>query len=316
MKIVNYDEDVWAERYRPQTVEDVILPLELKNKVLGWIRDRNMQNLGIFSVGSGTGKSTLSKAILRDLDADSIFINASKDNGVDMLRGRIANFASNKSYDGEVKIVVLDEADGTSDAFQNSARAFLDEFSQNCRFILTGNFANKIIDPILKRLVIFDFDVLFSQYKGEIAKQILARLQFILENEKITYDTDELKTLIKMTYPSIRETLIVLQSSVVDGELRLDKSYIELNKNNMALLESIKAKKFDTSRKIISTYHNPFAFYGFITGNLEKLVQLDSMPIVIITTYNFMNSNVNGRDPEVALGAYCASLMRTDIKWN
>jgi DNA polymerase III delta prime subunit len=294
MKKINTNEFLYVEKYRPQTVDDLIAPVDVRERIKAWIEtDGQIPNLGFFSNNPGTGKSSIAKSILKDLDADFLFINASKENGIDLVRNKIYIFASNVSFEGRPKIVVLDEADGCSTDLQKGFRAFIEEFSQNCRFILTGNYSNKIIEPILNRLIVFDFDVLFNKHSKEIAKQIFDRLCFILDNEKVEYEKDALKPLITTLYPSIRRMINILQESVTDHKLVLNTSLIEAQTKFQNLLDEIKNKRFDKCRALISEINSPTAFYNFVYKNMDKYFMLESLPHVVILTHHFMNSNVN-----------------------
>jgi DNA polymerase III delta prime subunit len=317
MKKINTNEFLYVEKYRPQTVDDLIAPVDVRERIKAWIEtDGQIPNLGFFSNNPGTGKSSIAKSILKDLDADFLFINASKENGIDLVRNKIYIFASNVSFEGRPKIVVLDEADGCSTDLQKGFRAFIEEFSQNCRFILTGNYSNKIIEPILNRLIVFDFDVLFNKHSKEIAKQIFDRLCFILDNEKVEYEKDALKPLITTLYPSIRRMINILQESVTDHKLVLNTSLIEAQTKFQNLLDEIKNKRFDKCRALISEINSPTAFYNFVYKNMDKYFMLESLPHVVILTHHFMNSNVNSRDPDISMAAYCASMIRNiEIKF-
>lgn len=308
----NDKETIWVEKYRPQFIEDVILSSEELDKFKQWKEQGQIPNIGIFSNTPGTGKTSISKAIINSLDADSIFINASKDNGIDMVRSRISSFVSSISFTGSPKIVILDECDGTTAEFQKAFRGFIEEYSQNARFILTGNYKNKIIEPLLNRLITFDFDQIFHKNSKEIGNLIKNRLEFILDNENINYTPDDLKPLIKNYYPSVREMIMTLQGSVIKNDLKLDNAHTETNRIYIDLINSIKSKDFIKCRVIVRDINNPQAFYNFIYKNMTNLFLEESLPRVVILTHDFLTDNLNYRDPEISLAAYCATILRTD----
>ncbi len=309
MKKINTKEYIWVEKYRPQCIQDLIIPEDMRQKLTGWVKEGQIPNIGLFSNTPGTGKTSVSKAIINDLDADYLFINASKDNGIDLVRNKVHGFASSVSFEGGTKITVLDEIDGTTGEFQKAFRAFIEEFSKNCRFILTGNYKDKIIEPVLNRLSVFDFDNMFHKHKGELAKQIFDRLCFILENEKVTYEQQDLKSLIGAFYPSVREMINVMQQSVIDGKLSVDYTHTELNKLYNQLVDNIKSKNFEKCRILASEVNSPTGFYKFIYKNLDKLFEVNSIPQVVVLTQHFMASNTNARDAEISVAAFCARLM-------
>lgn len=313
---INNNEYLWVEKYRPQTVSDLIMPNEIKSKLLEWIKDGQIPNIGLFSNTPGTGKTTTSKAITNDLDADIMFLNGSKENGIDIIRNKVTGFVSSVSFEGKPKIVIYDEADGISSSGQESFRGFIEEYTQNARFILTGNYANKIIEPVLNRLVIIDFDALFSKNKAELAKQCFERLCFVLDNEKVQYNKEDLKPVVTSFYPSVRKMINVLQESVVQGTLNINKTTLETTAIYDGIIQNIRDKKFDKCRALISDLHNPHAFYNYVYKNCNRIFQEESIPTVIMATHHFMSANVNARDPEISLAAYCATLMRNvEIKF-
>jgi replication factor C small subunit len=311
MEKINQHEYIWAEKYRPQTINDLIITESLRSQVKTWIEEGQIPNLGLFSSTPGTGKTSFAKAIANELNADCLSVNASKESGIDLVRNKLQNFASTVSLEGMIKIAFLDEVDGTTGEMQKSIRGFIEEFTQNCRFIMTGNYINKIIGPVLNRLSIIDFDVMFNKNYAEIGKQILNRLEFILKNENVEYDVETLKPLITGLFPSVREMTIILQQSVVNKKLELDMSYVEMHKSFINLLNAIKDKDYIKCRSIVSDIPNPTNFYSFLYKNLNKYFEEKSMASLVIALHHFMSSNVNARDPEISLAAFCASLVRS-----
>jgi DNA polymerase III delta prime subunit len=148
---------LFVEKYRPQSIDECILPPRLKDFFQAQVDKGEIQNMLLIG-GAGTGKTTAAKALCKELGIDVLFINASESGGIDTIRNEIRSFASTISFvDGKVKCVILDESDYLSTAAQPALRAFIEEFSSNCRFILTANYANRIIDPIKSRCAVIDF---------------------------------------------------------------------------------------------------------------------------------------------------------------
>jgi replication factor C small subunit len=308
---------LWVEKYRPQTVKDVILPENIKNKIIKWItEDKEIPHIGLWSNTPGLGKSSIAKCIINDLDADSLFINSSKENGIDIVRNKLQTFASSVSFEGGVKIAILDEFDGTTNDMQKSFRSAIEEYTVNCRYILTGNQKNKVMEPILNRLTNFDLDNIFSKSKSELAKQSYNRLCYILTNEKIQFKPQDVQTLVSNFYPSLREMINVSQQSIEDGVLVVDYTTSELNKVYIEILNTIKIKDYSKCRRLASEIASPNGFYKYIYKNIDTLFEVNSIPQAVVNVQYFMSTNTNARDPEISIASLCAKLMMSnDIKF-
>lgn len=204
-------EFLWAQKYRPRLIDECILSPTIKNSIKGMIsRSGNVSHL-LFVGPPGCGKTTLAYAIANELEADTLYINASMDAGIDTLRTKIQAFASTMSLsDAATKIVILDEADGSSQQFQNGLKGFLEQFSANCKFIFTANTKHKIIDPILSRVTVVEFG-LENKEKTKLSALFFKRILQILDNEKIKYDQKVVAKLIEKNFPDFRKTLNELQ---------------------------------------------------------------------------------------------------------
>lgn len=212
MSSKKFDSFLWVEKYRPQSIKEVILPKATKAQFTKHINNGQIPNLLLVSSSPGTGKSTVAKAICNDLKADMMYINASSEGGIDTLRTRIQKFAACKSFHGGPKIVVLDEADGLSPQFQAALRAFIEEFHKSCRFILTCNYETKIIEPLHSRLQKIDFNIMDQKVQEEMMPKIAKRLCLILEKaEKVEFKPETIIKLVKTYYPDIRKMLSLCQ---------------------------------------------------------------------------------------------------------
>ena len=214
--MVDFDK-IWVEKYRPAKLDDLILD-EGSLRVVSQFKDE-IPNL-LFVGSPGTGKTTLARIIVNDiLGCNFLYINASDESGIDTIRHNITNFAQTKSFDGGVKVVVLDEADGLTSQAQAALRNTMETYAKYCRFILTANYKHKIIPALQSRCQSIDL-------KPEI-KQAAKRCFNILKQENVTV-SDEQKIkfgqLVKRTFPDLRKTINELQKSVVDGELLIDSS--------------------------------------------------------------------------------------------
>lgn len=241
---------IWAEKYRPKTIEDTILPDRLKSVFTGFTKQGNIPNL-ILAGGSGVGKTTVARAMVAELDSQLLIVNGSLDGNKDTLRNEITEFATSMSMNGTRKYVLLDEADGLTPAVQQALRAFIEEYSSNCGFILTCNLPHKIIDALHSRCSLIEFKF-GKEEKKDMLKTILLRLFAVLDAEGITYDKKVILTFVQKHYPDVRKMLGALQkfssNGSIDASLLTDFDEVSLNN----LLKAMKAKNFDAMRTWIA----------------------------------------------------------------
>ena len=255
---------LWELKYRPK-LDGCILPKEFKEDLKREVKTGQISNYLFESTRPGTGKTTTALALAGAIDADVLFINASKDAGIEELRSRVQGFASTVSITGSPKVVILDEFDSATDQFQAAFRGFLEEFSDNCRFILTCNYANKIIEPIRNRLKIKTF-IFPDDEKSELMKQTAKYCLDILNKENIEItDKRIIGELVKKHYPCIRSTIITLQEYSAKGII--DEGVLGKLQNNDSideLIAALKNKKFGDVNKLIPKFASDYA--GFITS--------------------------------------------------
>ena len=188
---------LWVEKYRPKTVEQTILQKELKQTFQKIVDSGEIPNM-LFTGTAGLGKTTVAKAICEQLELDYIVINGSEEGNIDTLRGKIKQFASTISLQGGYKVVILDEADYLNpQSTQPALRGFIEEFSQNCRFILTCNFKNRIIEPLHSRCGVYEFNT-NKRTLAELCGQFMKRLENILSKEGVSYKKDVIAEVIKI----------------------------------------------------------------------------------------------------------------------
>lgn len=304
------DEFLFVEKYRPHTVSDTILPKDLKDVFQKIVAGGEIPNM-LFSGTAGTGKTTVARAICDELQLDYIIINGSEEGNIDTLRGKIKQFASSVSLSGGYKVVILDEADYLNpQSTQPALRGFIEEFSKNCRFILTCNFKNRIIEPLHSRCSNYEFN--FNKtVMVKLCGQFMTRVQNILKEEGIQYNPEVVAQLIMRHAPDWRRVLNELQRGSIGGQL--DKSVIinDLNENYSILFKSLKEKDFKKMRSWVVNNMDvePVAVFRGIYDVMSEHVQPQSIPqlVLILADYQFKNSFV--ADHELNLVACMTEIM-------
>ncbi len=252
------DEFLWVEKYRPKTIEDCILPENIKKTFRDFLNKGEVPNL-LLAGPAGCGKTTVAKALCNELGVDVYVINGSDEGRfLDTVRNNAKNFASTVSLTATAKhkVIIIDEADNTTNDVQLLLRAFTEEFSGNCRFIFTFNYKYKIIEPLHSRCAVVEFSIT-SKQKPAIAAGFFKRLQQILELENIKFDTRVLAELINKHFPDWRRVLNECQRYSVGGEIDTGilSSVSEIKTDD--LIKSLKAKNFPEVRKwVVSNLDN------------------------------------------------------------
>ena len=236
------EHSLWVEKYRPTTLDTYIGNDHLKSKVSVYLESGDLPHLLLYGK-AGTGKTTLAKLLVKNIECDYMYINASDENNVDTVRTKVKNFASTIGFK-DMKIIILDECDYITPNAQAALRNLMETFSKHCRFILTCNFVERIIDPIQSRCQSFQ---IIPPSRGEVAKHI----HNILISENVTHEMDDLKVLIDSGYPDIRRILNASQRNVVNGKLKLDTTSIIQNDYKLKLLKILKTQNKKTAFKDI-----------------------------------------------------------------
>ncbi|MFB5634939.1 MAG: AAA family ATPase, partial [Candidatus Nitrosomaritimum aestuariumsis] len=243
---------LWCEKYRPQTVDDCILPNELKNTFKKFVKDEKIPNL-LLSGRPGVGKTTIAKAMLNECGFDSMIINGSMNGNIDTLRNDILNYASTVSLLGTRKYVILDEADYLNpNSTQPALRNFMEEFSENCGFILTCNFKNRIIEPLHSRCSIVDFNIP-SKEKPKLAGEFFKRVKNILTTENIEWEDKVIAELIQKHFPDWRRILNELQRYSSTGKIDSGILVNFSDDNFSELVKHLKEKNFNKMRKWVGS---------------------------------------------------------------
>jgi DNA polymerase III delta prime subunit len=303
---------VWAEKYRPKTIEDIIAPDFIKKTFMKYRDGGDIPNL-IINSGAGTGKTSISRALLNEIDADFILINASMHGNIDTLRNEIASFASTVSFTGRRKFVILDEADFLTAATQASLRGFMEETSANCGFILTCNTKSKIIDPLHSRCAVIDFQMPPTNSKegAKIAQQIYKRCAGILDKEGVKYEPKVLILLVQKHYPDFRRLLNELQRASATGNIDSESLSIDSRGPIETLVKLLSEKNFKGMRDWASENSNISSDQVFrsLYDKAYNWVEPSDIPnlVLLIGEYSYKQAFV--ADKEINLAAFLTQVM-------
>lgn len=302
-------EFLWVEKYRPQKVSDTILSPELKNTFQKIVDGGELPNM-MFTGPAGTGKTTVAKAICNELDLDYIVINASSEGNIDTLRGKIKQFASSVSLSGGYKVVILDEADYLNpQSTQPALRNFIEEFSNNCRFIMTCNFKNKIIEPLHSRCSPYEFKF-DKKTMAQLCGQFMKRLKNILSEEGISYEDSTVANIIMKHSPDWRRVLNECQRGSISGTLNVVASSSELSAFP-DLFSAIKDKNFKKMRSWVVNNIDiePAAVFRGIYDNMIDYVAPNSIPQLVLILADYQYKDAFVADHELNLVACMTEIM-------
>ena len=301
---------LWVEQYRPKTIDDCILPDSLKTLFSSFVKKGELSNL-LFSGTPGIGKTTVAKALCEELNCDWIMINGSEEGGIDVLRNKIKNFASTVSLSGGKKVVILDEADYLNpQSTQPALRGFVEEFHKNCRFILTCNFKNRLIEPIHSRFSNIEFRV-NPKDKPKLATKLFERAVYILKEQNISYEEKVLAELIKKHFPDFRKLINELQRYSVSGTIDAGILVNVSDENLKSLLTHLKNKEFSDMRKwVVNNLDNdPVKIFRKIYDTLYQSLEPSTIPIAILIIADYQYKSAFVADQEINLVACLTELM-------
>ena len=304
---------LWVEKYRPKKIEDCILSQDIKETFSQFLSQKEIPNL-LLSGTAGTGKTTVARALCEELGADYIIINGSDEGRqIDTLRHKIKNFASTVSLTEQSnhKVVIIDEADYmNADSVQPALRNFIETFYNNCRFIFTCNYRNKIIPALHSRCTVIDFTIKNGQ-KVKTAKLFMERMFLLLKSEHIEFDKKVLAELIQKYYPDFRRTINELQRYSVRGKIDSGILFSLSEANNKELVKTLKAKKFNDMRKWVvnNIDKEPASLFRGIYDILYEALDSKSVPqaILIIAGYQYKAAFV--ADQEINMVACLTEIM-------
>lgn len=305
---------IWYEKYRPQTFEDVITTPAMARYLERVKTDDTVGNL-LFNGRAGTGKSSIAYAIVRELGADELYVNASSDTSIDNIRFNVRSFATTKSLmsDGE-KIVILDEFDRLSAEAMDSLKAMIEETHRNCRYIFITNNIGRVIEPLISRAEQFTFGNETGEEKKDLIIKLFGRMKFILDTEEVEYDGKVVATVVRDLFPDFRKTINKLQNYFkLYGQI--DKGIFNtlddvLIKN---LVDEMKSMNFN-SVQLLARGIDPNGFYTTFYADLKEYLENESIPdmIMLMNEYNYRNQIVIDR--EINLVACLSEMMQT-AKW-
>lgn len=308
--MTNPNEFIWVEKYRPKTIDDCILPVALKKLFKDMAAKGEVQNM-ILAGSAGSGKTTVARALCAEIGADILFINASKDGNIDTLRTSVEGFASTVSLSGSKKVVILDEADYLNPtSTQPALRGVIEEFSKNCRFILTCNFKNRLIDPLWSRTTVIEF-VIPKAEKVPLMGAFMKRVLDILQKEGIQADKKVVAELVTKHWPDNRRILNELQrysaSGVIDSGILVNIG----EENIRTLYKYLKQKDFSGVRKwVVDNLDNdPILIFRKIYDTMYQYTESSSIPqlVLLIAEYQYKGAFVVDR--EINLVAFLVEVM-------
>ena len=265
---------LWVEKYRPQDLSTYVGNESLKTQVERFLGDGNVPHLLLYGKAGG-GKTTLAKIIVNNVDCDYLYINASDERNIDVVRDKLKTFASSIGFKS-MKVVILDESDYMTPMAQAALRNLMETFSKHCRFILTCNYVEKIIDPIQSRC---------QTYKiiPPSKKQVALHAKNILEKENISFDLDDLALVVTAGYPDMRKVINELQRMSIDGKLNVDKDGMIHNEFKLQFLDAIRnGEGISVIRKMVadSNFTDYTELYRLLYDEVESF-GVEKMPEII-----------------------------------
>jgi DNA polymerase III delta prime subunit len=302
---------LWVEKYRPHKIEDCILPETLKETFQEYVNRKEIPNL-LFTGSAGVGKTTIAKALCDEVGCDYLVINGSDNNGIELVRVTIKNYASSMSMVGGRKVIIIDEADYLTHNAQAAFRNAMEEFAENCSFIFTCNFKNKIMDALHSRCSVVDFKIPSAQ-KAKMATQFFKRVEYILNTEEVTYDKSVVAAVITKHFPDNRRILNELQRYSNNDQKTIDAGILaQVSDITLApLVKAIKEKDFTTARKWVSSNldNDSTAIIRKIYDSLYDFLKPESIPaaVLVLSKYQFQAAFVS--DPEINLVACLTEFM-------
>jgi len=300
---------LWTEKYRPQTVEDCILPERLKVPFQEYVNQKQIPNL-LLTGGAGVGKTTIAKAMCNEIGCDYMVINGSDESGIDIFRNKIKNYASSMSLAGGRKVIIIDEADYLNpNSTQPALRNAIEEFAGNCSFIFTCNFKNRIIDPLHSRCAVIDFGMKNGE-KQKMAGSFFKRIQSILESEKVEYDDKVIAELVKKHFPDFRRVINELQRYSQLGKIDVGILAQIGDLSLTQIVNHMKEKDFTAVRKwVASTELDSTTLFRKLYDSLYDVLKPSSIPGVVLILADYQYKQAFVADHEINIVACLTEIM-------
>lgn len=299
---------LWVEEYRPKTISDCILPKELKTIFQQFAKSGEIQNL-LLTGTAGTGKTTVARALCEELKTDYIIINGSEESGIDVLRTKIKDFASTISFTGNTKVVILDEADYLNpNSTQPALRRFMEEFANNCRFILTCNFKNRIIPALHSRCAVVEFKIPKSE-KQKIAVDFFERVTDILTRENVAFNKKVVAKVVEKFFPDFRRTLNELQRYSQIGAIDEGVLTNVSDANIQELIDALREKDWKKMRTWVANNmdNDPPSLFRKIYDSVLPLT--NQVPNLVLTIADYQYKSAFVSDQEINLVACLTEIM-------
>ena len=285
---------LWVEKYRPQTIQDTILPESLKKTFSEIVKSGDISNM-LFTGSAGVGKTTIAKALCTECKTDYIVINASTERGIDIIRDNVRRFATTLSLYSSKKVIILDEADQLTGEAQKAIRGVFEEFHDNCRFILTCNYESKLIPAIRSRCSEYNFSIP-SKEKAVLSARFYNRIIEILDKENIEYDVNVIRELITKYYPDWRRLIVELQRYSMGGKIDAGILTTLTDTNIKSLIDYLKNKNWKSMRSWIveNMDSGTNSIYRSIYDSMSIHIKPESIPtlILIIAEYQYKDAFV------------------------
>lgn len=299
---------VWSEFYRPTTIEECILPAETKKSLMEAIASGNVPHILMYGP-AGTGKTSACRAIANELGADLMYINASLERSIDIIRNQVVSFSSSVSFSGGLKIVLLDEFDGMPPLQQNALKGVIEEFP-NARFFFTSNHVNKIIDPIKSRCVNINFKI-DNKEKPKLASKFFKRVTHILKERNVEFQTEVVAELVTKYFPDFRRTLNELQRYAISGKIDSGILLTHSSETFKELFNAIREKNFKDVRKWVAsnTDIDPQVLFRDIYDNGNDLFEPSCLPSIILILADYSFKATHSVDAEILVTAAMTEIM-------
>lgn len=308
------NEWAWVEKYRPVRVRDCVLPDRYRKMFQGFVDAKRIPNM-LLSGGPGVGKTTVAKAMCQELGVDWLYLNSSKERGIDVMKSKIASYAATMSMTGAPKVVILDEADYITPEAQAVFRGLVEEFSHNCTFILTCNYPSKLMEAISSRCTPIEFKIT-AEEKQAMLVGIFMRIEQILKTEGISYSKPAVVKVVSKYYPDFRATINKIQHLAnLDGLQDDVVDQFITNKQLDDLTKILANKDFKGMRDWVGANAPGGEFYRTLYDSMYKMIEKDFIPMAVLVIAKYQYQDAFALDKEINTVA-CLTELMADCQFN